>query len=134
MLEASFFIGVALNQLRKHDQAVPPLARYVAEEKRSKNREYAMLLLAQSYQETDQPDKAAQTARDAMGTYPAGEYFQQFKSRLSSIKRSQNDAVEANAAGAAAPPAAGPAPAPSAGPQAKPPVPAAAAPAHKPNG
>jgi len=138
LLEASFFIGVAYNQLRKHDQAVAPLARFVNEDRRSKQREYAMLLLAQSYQETDQGEKALQTARDALGTYPAGEYQAQFKQRISSVKRSQAEGADPAAAPAAAPPAAvAPAPAAPVAPVAAPPkpaAPAAGAPAPKPNG
>lgn len=101
LLDASFFLGIAYNQLRKHEQAVPLLARFVAEDKKSKNRDYAMLLLAQSYQETNQLDKAAQTARDGIGQYPAGEYLSQFKGRLATVKRLQGGEAAAEPAAAA---------------------------------
>jgi tetratricopeptide (TPR) repeat protein len=89
LLESSFFLGIAYNQLRKHEQAVPLLARFVAEDKKSKSRDYAMLLLAQSYQETNQLDKAAQTARDGLAQYPNSEFAPQMKGRLSTVKRLQ---------------------------------------------
>jgi tetratricopeptide (TPR) repeat protein len=140
LLEASFFLGIAYNQLRKHEQAVPLLARFVTEDKKSKSRDYAMLLLAQSYQETNQLEKAAATARDGLATYPNSEFAPQMKGRLSTVKRLQSggDAAGADPAAAAAAPAskpaapAAPAPAPAATqpPAAKPP----AAPPPKPNG
>ena len=86
-LDASFFLGVAHNQLRQHDKAVPMLSSFVANDRRSKNRDYAMLLLAQSYEQTGQLDKAAATARDALGTYPNSEFTGQLKGRLSTVKR-----------------------------------------------
>jgi tetratricopeptide (TPR) repeat protein len=108
-LDASFFLGTAYNQLRQHDKAVPLLARFVEGDKKSKTRDYAMLLLAQSYQETGAFDKAADTVRDALATYPATQYLTQFRGRLNSAKR-------AASGGADAPPAAVPAAAPAAAP------------------
>ncbi|MFB1479117.1 tol-pal system YbgF family protein [Corallococcus sp. RDP092CA] len=110
-LDASFFLGTAYNQLRQHDKAVPLLARFVEGDKKSKTRDYAMLLLAQSYQETGAFDKAADTVRDALATYPATQYLAQFRGRLSSAKR-----AAAGGADAAAVPAAAPAAAPQAAP------------------
>jgi len=154
LLEASFFLGIAYNQLRKHEQAVPLLARFVTEDKKSKSRDYAMLLLAQSYQETNQYDKAAQVARDGLSQYPNSEFAPQLKGRLSTVKRLQSGGAADGAdpaavtAGTAAPtpgtapaPAAAKSPAPAATqpaaaaqpPAAKPAAPPAA-PAPKPNG
>lgn len=90
LVEASFYLGVAYNQTRQHEQAVPLLARFVESDRRARMRDYAMLLLAQSYQETNQLDKAESTARDAIGTYPASEFLPQFRGRLSSIRRAQS--------------------------------------------
>ncbi|WP_043321567.1 tetratricopeptide repeat protein [Corallococcus coralloides] len=109
-LDASFFLGTAYNQLRQHDKAVPLLARFVEGDKKSKTRDYAMLLLAQSYQETGAFDKAADTVRDALATYPATQYLSQFRGRLNSAKRA------AAGGDAAAMPAAAPAAAPQAAP------------------
>ncbi|HVE85860.1 MAG TPA: tetratricopeptide repeat protein [Myxococcales bacterium] len=131
LVEASLFLGVAYNQTRKHEQAVPLLARFVAEDRKSKVRDYAMLLLAQSYQETSQLDKAAQTARDALGQYPNSEFAGGLKSRLSSVKRAQGGNPDpADPAGVtvgtAAPTPGAPAPAAPAPAAAKPPAPAPA--------
>jgi TolA-binding protein len=85
--EASFLLGAAYQQLHKHDQAIPYLARYVTNEKKAKQRDYAMLLLATSYQESGQLDRAADTARDAIGTYPNSDYLPQLRARLTVAKR-----------------------------------------------
>jgi TolA-binding protein len=102
-LDASYHLGVAYSQLRKHDLAIPLLERSVANDKRSKNRDYAMLMLATSYEAMGQLDKAADTARDALGTYAASEHTTQLRIRLSSVKR----AIAAQAALAPAAPTPG---------------------------
>jgi tetratricopeptide (TPR) repeat protein len=129
-LDASFFLGVAHNQLKQHAEAVPLLARFVTEDKRSKSRDYGMLLLAQSYEQTGQPEKAMEVARDALATYPNSEFTPLLKNRLSSAKRTLGgESAAAVAPTPAAPPRAAPA-APSAPAPAAPAVsPAAAAPA-----
>lgn len=115
-LDASFFLGAAYNDTRQHDKAVPLLVRFVEGDKKSKTRDYAMVLLAQSYQETQQPEKALATVRDAIGNYPASPYLGAMKARLNSVKRQMG--------GPEAAPAVAPAPAA--------PAPAAAAPATQP--
>ncbi len=87
MLEASYYLGAAYNQTRQHQQAVPLLARFVAEEKRSKVRDHAMLLLTQSYEQTGQLEKALDVARQALASYPNSEFAPQFRSRLGAVKR-----------------------------------------------
>ncbi|XSF12547.1 tetratricopeptide repeat protein [Myxococcus faecalis] len=93
-LDASFFLGTAYNQLRKHDKAVPLLARFVEGDRTSKTRDYAMLLLAQSYQEVGQMEKALETARDAAGSYLNSQYQQQFRSRIAMVKRAMSGNTE----------------------------------------
>lgn len=87
LLDASFFLGIAYNQERKHDLAVPTLARFVDGDKKSRNRDYAMLLLAQSYQETNQLPKALATVQEALSTYPNSEFASQFRGRMATVKR-----------------------------------------------
>ncbi|HEX8822925.1 MAG TPA: tetratricopeptide repeat protein [Archangium sp.] len=114
LLDASFFLGVAYNMEKKHDQAVPLLVRFVESDKKAKNRDYAMLLLAQSYQETNQYDKAVQTVNDGVTQHPASEFIPQFRGRLATVRRLMQggDATAQAAAPApAAQPAAAPAPA-----------------------
>ncbi|MDY7227906.1 tetratricopeptide repeat protein [Hyalangium rubrum] len=122
-LDASFFLGAAYNSTNQHEKAVPLLVRFVDGDKKSKTRDYAMVLLAQSYQETHQLDKALETVRDAIASYPATQYLGAMRARLNSVKR-QMGGPEAAAAPVPAPAVAAPAPQPT--------TPAAAAPAPTP--
>lgn len=124
MLDASFFLGTAYNQLKQHDKAVPLLTRFVEGDKKSKTRDYAMLLLAQSLADTNQYDKALAVAREAAETYPASPYQPQFRGRIATVKR----VMAGPEAGAPAAPGAAPAPAPAA--PAPAPAPAAQPAAH----
>lgn len=86
-LEASFMLGNALIQQRKYEPAVAPLKTFVEKDRRSKNREWAMTLLAQAYEQTGKPDQAAAVAREALGMYPASQFTPMLKARLSAAKR-----------------------------------------------
>ncbi len=85
--DASFYLGVAHNQLRQHELAVQHLSNFVNQDRKAKNRDYAMLLLAQSYEQTGAHEKAMQTATDAVTQHPASEFIPQLRSRLSSARR-----------------------------------------------
>ncbi|WP_309897477.1 outer membrane protein assembly factor BamD [Archangium sp.] len=122
LMETSFFLGVAYNMEKKHDKAVPLLARYIESERKAKNRDYAMLLLAQSYQETNQYEKSVQTVNDGVTQHPASEFIPQFRGRLATVRRLMNGGEAAQAAAPAAQPAA-PAPAPAAQPATAQPAP-----------
>jgi tetratricopeptide (TPR) repeat protein len=111
LLDASFFLGVAYNMEKKHDQAVPLLARFVEGDRKAKTRDYAMLMLAQSYQEIGELDKAIQTATDGVAQHPASEFIPQFRGRLATARRLKSGGAEAAPAPAAQPAAAAPAPA-----------------------
>jgi tetratricopeptide (TPR) repeat protein len=95
LLDASFFLGIAYNQERQHDLAVPTLARFVEGDKKSKNRDYAMLLLAQSYQETRQLDKALATAQEALNAYPNSEFASQLRGRMATVRRIMTEGTAA---------------------------------------
>ncbi|XXF75001.1 tetratricopeptide repeat protein [Myxococcaceae bacterium GXIMD 01537] len=117
MLDASFFLGTAHNQLRQHDKAAPLLSRFVEGDRKSKTRDYAMLLLAQSLFETSQYDKALATSREAAETYPNSQYLPQFRGRIATVKRAMGVQEAPAPAPVAAPPVAAPAaPAPAAQP------------------
>jgi tetratricopeptide (TPR) repeat protein len=107
-LEASFMLGNALIQQRKFEAAVAPLQRFVEKDRRSKNREWAMTLLAQAYEQTGHPDRAAAVAREALGTYPASQFTPLLKARLASAKRAMTGSESAESGVTAAPPAAAP--------------------------
>jgi tetratricopeptide (TPR) repeat protein len=111
-LDAAFFLGAAYNSTNQHDKAVPLLARFVEGDKKSKTRDYAMVLLAQSYQESNQPEKSLETVREALANYPASPYLGAMKLRLNSVKRQMGllePAAPATATAAPATPAAQPA-------------------------
>jgi len=108
-LEASFMLGNALVQQRKYEQAIAPLKTFVEKDRRSKNREWAMTLLAQAYEQTGKPEQAAAVAREALGMYPASQFTPMLKARLSAAKRAlsatEGDAgVTTGPTGNAAPP------------------------------
>ncbi|MDP1828342.1 MAG: tetratricopeptide repeat protein [Archangium sp.] len=118
-LEASFYLGNALFQSRKFDEAIKPLVRFVDGDKKAKLRDFAMLMLMQSYDMTNGKDQAVAIAKEAFGSYPASDFRMQFLSRL---QRTVPAAPVAPAPGvpvAPAPvaPAPVPAPAPAPGPR-----------------
>lgn len=115
-IEASFMLGNALVQQRKYEPAVAPLKTFVEKDRRSKNREWAMTLLAQAYEQTGKPEQAAAVAREALGMYPVSQFTPMLKARLSAAKRAMSgdgpDAgVTTGPTGAVAPPTAATAPA-----------------------
>ena len=112
-MEATYALGHSLFQLHKIEPAMPMLERYVAGDKKLKNRDFAMLMLVQVYDQVGQKDKATELARDAINQYPSGEFVNGFRMRLKRVE----------AAGAAA---ATPTPAPTANTPAPQPVKAAA--------
>ncbi|HEY1416275.1 MAG TPA: tetratricopeptide repeat protein [Myxococcaceae bacterium] len=111
-IEASFMLGNALVQQRKYEPAIGPLKTFVEKDRRSKNREWAMTLLAQAYEQTGKPDQAAAVAREALGMYPASQFTPMLKARLSAAKRAMSGTEGADAGvttgptGNAAPPTA----------------------------
>lgn len=100
-LEASFFLGNAYFQSRKFDDAIKHLTRFVDGDKKAKLRDFALMMLMQSYDMTGARDQAVATAKEAFNTYPASDFRMQFLSRL-----------QKTVPGAAAPVAAPVAPAP----------------------
>lgn len=105
-VEASYYLGVAYSVSKQHQQAVAQLARFVAQDKKAKSRDYAMLLLAHSYEQIGELEKAAQIAREALSTYPHSDFSTQFRTRLRAVQRGM-----AGGAGAGMAPSAGKAPA-----------------------
>lgn len=126
-LDACFFLGASLLQIQKPDKAVAPLARFVKEDRKSKTRDYGMLLLAQAYEQTRQFELAIATAQEALATYPASEFAPLLRARLSSAKRGSGASTTpaqpaAPGAPAPSPAPAAPAPVPSPAPQSPPPA------------
>ncbi len=102
-IEASFYLGNAYFQSRKFDEAIKHLTRFADGDKKAKLRDFALLMLMQSYDVTGNKEQAVATAKEAFNSYPSSDFRMQFLSRL-----------QRTAAPAAAPPAAVPAPAPAA--------------------
>lgn len=119
-LEGSYYLGNAYLQVRKFDEAAKHLARYVEGDKKAKGRDFAMLMLMQSYEVLGQRDRSLEVAREALATYPASEFRAQFVAR---VQRREGEA-------GAAQPAPQPRPAPAPGTQPPPAQPKPAAPAN----
>jgi len=101
-LELDHMLGVSLNQMKRHKDALPHLTRSVREDRKNKGRELSMALLAESLEATGNLDKALEMAREASGQYPDSEYLPRYKSRIASIKRALADGGTADG-GAAVP-------------------------------
>lgn len=113
--DSEFFLGVAYNNLKKHDLAVAQLSKFVTGDKRSKSRDYGMTLLAQSLEETGAYDKALAVAREGLATYPNSQFAGMLRHRIGSINKSvalaKGGAPTLAAPAPEAPAAAAPAPA-----------------------
>ncbi|MEW5740473.1 MAG: hypothetical protein AB1938_16215 [Myxococcota bacterium] len=114
-LEASFFLGNALFQSRKFSEAIKPLSRFVEGDKRARTRDFAMVLLSQSYDMVGDREQGFAVAREALATYPGSDFRAQLQGRVA--KGTGGAAAPALAPGPAvpqpvAPPPAAPAPAP----------------------
>lgn len=107
-LDASFFLGVSLYHVRRYEESISALERFIGEDKRAKTRDYAMLMLAQAYQQVGTHQKAIDLTREALATYPDTEFSAQLKGRLSASKRAlaptETAAVQPGAVEAAAVP------------------------------
>lgn len=86
--DSEFFLGVAYNNLKKHELAVAQLSKFVAGDKKSHSRDYGMTLLSQSLEELGQYDKALAVAREALGTYPNSQFAGMMRHRIGSVNRS----------------------------------------------
>jgi tetratricopeptide (TPR) repeat protein len=127
--EASFFLGNSYFQLRKFDEAVKPLVRFVDGDKKARLRDFAMLLLMQCYDVTGKKELANEVAKDAVAAFPASDYRAQFLNRL----QKKDAPPEAPAPAPVAPPAAQkPAPVPAPAPAPPPAAPAGPPAAQKP--
>ncbi|GMU61672.1 MAG: hypothetical protein AMXMBFR34_34350 [Myxococcaceae bacterium] len=120
-LDASFFLGNALFQARKFAEAIKPLARFVEGDKKARTRDFAMVLLSQSYDMAGDREQGFLVAKEALAAYPGSDFRAQLQGR---VAKGTGQAAPAPAPPAAAPPGGAPAPvAPKPGPVAAPPVP-----------
>jgi TolA-binding protein len=108
-LEAAFFLGNSLFQVRKFEDAIKPLARFIDGDKKSKLRDFSMTMLMQAYDMVGKKDEAVAVAKEAFNTYPASDFRLQFLTR---IQRANTAAAAPVAAPVAAPAPVAPAPTP----------------------
>lgn len=114
-LDASFFLGNSLFQSKKFDEAIKPLSRFVEGDKRARTRDFAMVLLSQSYDMVGNREQGYAVAKEALSTYPGSDFRAQLSGRVSRGAGNTPAAQPAPAAPAPAAPApAGAAPAPKA--------------------
>ena len=81
-VDASFFLGNALFQSRKYEDAIKPLTRFADGDKKARMRDFALLMLMQSHDTVGNKEKAIEYAKEGWQTYPASEFRGQFISRL----------------------------------------------------
>ncbi len=110
--EAHYDLGNAYFQTKKFEEAVKHLSRFVESDKKAKNRDFAMMQLMQSYDMVGSKDKALETAREALQTYPASDFRQSFYFRIQRAAAPQAAPPAPAAPATPAQPAPAPAPAP----------------------
>ena len=81
-LDASFYLGNAYFQSRKFEDAIKHLTHFIDGDKKAKLRDFAMMMLMQSYDMTGAKEQAVATAKEAFSTYPSSDFRMQFLSRL----------------------------------------------------
>lgn len=131
-LDASFFLGNALFQARKFDEAVKPLTRFVEGDKRARTRDFAMVLLSQAHDMTGNREQGYAVAREALATYPGSDFRTQLQGRVAKGGGGSGAAPAPQPPAAPAQPVPAPAPAAAAKPGAPASAPATAAPAPRP--
>ncbi|MBK7863269.1 MAG: tetratricopeptide repeat protein [Archangiaceae bacterium] len=108
--DATYALGYALFQLKKYDQALPVLQKYVGGPKNLKNRDYAMVMTVQLYDVLKQPDKALELSKDALQAYPDSQFAGLFRRRIRAAAEAEKTAAPGT--GAPAPAEAKPEPKP----------------------
>lgn len=81
-IDASFYVGNAYFQSRKFEDAIKHLSRYVEGDRKGKLRDFALVMLMQSYDMTGSRDQAVLTAKEGLSTYPNSDFRMQFQGRL----------------------------------------------------
>ena len=81
-IDAEFYLGNAYFQSRKFDEAIKHLTRFTEGDKKARLRDFAMMMLMQSYDMTGAREQAVATAREAVQTYPGSDFRNQFLGRL----------------------------------------------------
>jgi tetratricopeptide (TPR) repeat protein len=86
-LDASFLLGSAYAKSGKPAEAIPLLSRVFEKDKRSRVHEEAAALLSMAYEQTGQPQRAAEVARAALEGAPSSPWAPAYRSRLAAARR-----------------------------------------------
>ena len=81
-IEASFYLGNAYFQSRKFEDAIKHLTHFADGDKKAKLRDFALVMLMQSYDMTGGKDQAIASAKEGFNTYPSSDFRVQFLARL----------------------------------------------------
>lgn len=98
LLDASFFLGNAYFQSRKFEDAIKHLTRFVEGDKKAKLRDFALMMLMQSYDMTGNKEQAVAAAKEGWNTYPSSDFRMQFLQRLQRTNPSSTAPAAAPAA------------------------------------
>jgi TolA-binding protein len=90
-LEAEFFLGNSYFQTKKFDDALKHLTKFVDGDKKARTRDFAMVMIMQSYDMLGNRDQAIATAREAWQTYPTSDFRNQFIGRLQRTMKKPSD-------------------------------------------
>jgi TolA-binding protein len=82
-LDASFFLGNSLFQMRKYEEAIKHLTRFVDGDKRARTRDFAMVMLSQSHDMVGNREQGYAVAKEALATYPGSDFRAQLQGRVS---------------------------------------------------
>ena len=74
-LQASLLLGNSYHALKQWSDAIPPLERFVANGKGMKSLDYAMFMLGQSYEMTNEHGKAIDMLTRGITEHPASEFI-----------------------------------------------------------
>lgn len=105
-VQASFMLGNALHEQKDWQASISPLERFVQNPKGQKDVDYAMLMLAQAYENTGDHGKAMALMDRGTKEFPGSRFIQDMQHLYS---RSKKEAEAANPAPAPGAPAAAPA-------------------------
>lgn len=86
---AALYLGIAQNKLGHHQEAITQLSRFVKASPKAKSRDYALALLADSYQQMHHYQEAIDTAKAGLAAYPHSQFAASFRHRIRSAQAEQ---------------------------------------------
>ena len=92
--EHAFYLGAAATETRQYDVAAANLQRFIDKADGRKNKDYAHLLLSTAYESLGQKDKAEAVLRKGIAEYPASQFYNPMRNRLSRLRKAATAAAE----------------------------------------